>query len=157
MALGVIQVYNLGTRSGNPGNYLLFVGATCHASARSGRSFAILNRLFAAPHQPNCQLRITDPPESCLPESPGRLHPTKDLFNSLSNHLAQNVFPVTRCPPIYGRPKFTLPVSGHMGSDFSASKHADKSGTLITLIRSHNLGINSSAGLQAELSSAPSS
>lgn len=80
-------------------------------------------------YQPrNCQVRLADPLEWCLPKSPGRFHSTKDLLDPLSKPSAQSIIPqVAHRSPVNDRSSSsTLLGSGHTANDFLVSNHPEK-------------------------------
>ena len=83
---------------------------------------------------PRRQLRSLGSPKTRFSESSHRLHPTKDLFDSLSYPLAYAVARMPRGSPIDGRSPFALDVGRHVRENLSAAQKTDKVLCVIPLI-----------------------
>ena len=102
----------------------------------SDRQLGHAQKIVRRSYPPSRQLRSFGSPKTCFPKSSHRLHPTKNLFDSLSDPLAYTVARMTSRSFIDRRATFALGVSRHMRENLSPAQKTDKVVGVVALIRS---------------------
>src|SRR5262245_60430199 len=128
-----------------------FFSSLCIRSApvsnRLGYQFGHADKIVRRSHPPSSQLGSVSTPKTRLPKTSHGLHPTKDLFDSLSNPLTEGIALMTRGSPIDGRSAFALGVGRHMRENLSPAQKTHKVLRVITLIGSQAFHPNSFSSL----------
>ena len=91
-------------------------------------------------HKPGCQVRPTSPFIPGFAESSDGLHPSKNLFDPLSDPLTQRIPRMPGRPAINRRSPSPLHIGSDMRGDLAASQQGHKSFLIIGLIPSKVLG-----------------
>ena len=102
----------------------------------SDRQLRHPQQIIRGSYPPRRQLRSRSSPKTRFPETSHRLHPTKDLFDSLSYPLAYTVARMPRGTAIDGRSPSSLDVGRHMRENLSPAQKTDKVLGVIALIGS---------------------
>src|SRR5262245_36317821 len=115
-----------------------FFSSSCIPSApvsnRLGHQLGHADKIVRRSHPPSSQLGSVSTPKTRFPKPSHGLHPTKDLFDSLSNPLTEGIAFMTRGSPIDGRSAFALGVGRHMRENLSPAQKSHKVLRVITLI-----------------------
>ena len=91
-------------------------------------------KIIRSAYPPSGQLGSLGSPKTRFPKSSHRLHPTEDLFDSLSYPLAYTVASMTSGSPIDSRAAFAVGVGRHMRENLSTAQKTDKVVGVIALI-----------------------
>src|SRR5499426_3552697 len=95
-------------------------------SDRLGHQLGHADKVICRSHPPSSQLRSVSSSKTRFPKTSHGLHPTKDLFDPLSNPLTEGIALMTRGSPIDGRSAFALDVGRHMRENLSSAQKTHK-------------------------------
>src|SRR5262245_21703489 len=128
-----------------------FFSSSCIPSApvsnRLGHQLGHADKIVRRSYPPSSQLGSVSTPKTRFPKTSHGLHPTKDLFDSLSNPLTEGIALMTRGSPIDGRSAFALGVGRHMRENLSSTQKTHKVLSVITLISSQTFHPDSFSSL----------
>jgi hypothetical protein len=128
-----------------------FFSSLCISSApvsdRLGHQLGHADKVIRRSHPPSSQLGSVSSSKTRFPKTSHGLHPTKDLFDPLSNPLTEGIALMTRGSPIDGRSAFALGVGRHMRKNLSPAQKTHKVLRVITLIGSQAFHPNSFSSL----------
>src|SRR5215813_8933046 len=113
-------------------------------SDRLGHQLGHADKVICRSHPPSSQLRSVSSSKTRFPKTSHGLHPTKDLFDPLSNPLTEGIALMTRGSP---RSAFALGVGRHMRENLSPTQKTHKVLRVITLIGSQAFHPNSFSSL----------
>src|SRR5215510_13467421 len=113
-------------------------------SDRLGHQLGHADKVICRSHPPSSQLRSVSSSKTRFPKTSHGLHPTKDLFDPLSNPLTEGIALMTRGSP---RSAFALGVGRHMRENLSPAQKTHKVLRVITLIGSQAFHPNSFSSL----------
>src|SRR5262245_2847397 len=128
-----------------------FLSSLCITSApvsiRLGDQLGHADKIIRCSHPPSSQLGSLGSPKTRFPKPSHGFHPTKDLFDPLSNPLTQGIALMTRGSPIDGRATPALGVGRHMRENLSPAQKTHKVLRVITLIGSQTFHPDSFSSL----------
>jgi len=119
-------------------------------SRQAGHQFGHAQQIIGRSNKPSRQLRPLDPLESCPPEPPNHLNPTKNFLHLLSKPLAQTIPNMTRRSTINRRSTSAPDILRHMRGNLPAAQHAYKPSFVVPLVTPKGLGLNPFPGLPLE-------
>lgn len=112
-------------------------------SYRLERQFGHAHKIICSSHPPSGQLRSLSSLRTGFPKPSHRLHPAKNLFDPLSNPLADAIALMARGPSIDGRAASASGISCHMRKNLSATQKLYKILSVIPLVSAQTFYLNS--------------